>query len=230
MNQILQKDLDKDNFDIENESNINLETTKSIRTNLALKKSKFIFKIQFSISILLLSIIVYLITNNLLNLYKKENYSSQILENYNITRLYSNSNKNLDNFENSNSTYVIGILEIPKINIYYPVFSTCNETLLQISPCKVYGPLPGKTGNLCIAGHNYDNTKFFSKIVSLNINDEIILYDNSNKKFSYFVSDIYEVKNDNVSPIYSYDKNLKQLTLITCNNLNNNRIIVKALL
>lgn len=230
MNQILQKNLDKDNFDNENEATANLETTKRVRTNPNKKRYKFIFKIQFFISILLLAIIVYIITNNLLNLNKKEKYSSQILENYNITRLYANLNETLDNFENSNSTYVIGIIEIPKINIYYPIFSNCDENLLQISPCKIYGQLPGQVGNLCIAGHNYDNNKFFSKISNLNINDEIILYDNSNKKFSYAVSEIYEVKPDDVSPIYSYDKNSKQLTLITCNNLNNNRIIVNALL
>ena len=85
-------------------------------------------------------------------------------------------------------------------------------------------------GNLCIAGHNYDNNSFFSKISILNINDEIYIYDNSNNKFTYYVSNIYEVKSDDFSPIYSYDKNSKLLTLITCNNLNNNRIIVKAIL
>lgn len=103
-----------------------------------------------------------------------------------------------------------------------------SDELLKISPCKFYGPLPGKSGNLCIAGHNYDNDKFFSKISSLSVNDEIIIYDNSNNKFSYFVSDIYEVSSDDLSPVYSYDKNNKQLTLITCNNFNNNRIVVKA--
>ena len=65
---------------------------------------------------------------------------------------------------------------------YYPVFSNYNEELLKISPCRFYGPTLGKNGNLCIAGHNYDNSKFFSKISILHINDEIILYNNSNKK------------------------------------------------
>ena len=83
-------------------------------------------------------------------------------------------------------------------------------------------------GNVCIAGHNYDNNKFFSKLSTLNINDEIFIYDNSNKKFTYIISNIFEVKPDDLSPIYSYDKNIRQLTLITCNNLNSNRVVVKA--
>ncbi len=85
-------------------------------------------------------------------------------------------------------------------------------------------------GNLCIAGHNYDNNSFFSKISTLNTNDEIFIYDNHNKKFTYLVYDIYEVSPNNLEPIYSYNKNVHELTLITCNNLNNNRIIVKAIL
>ena len=65
---------------------------------------------------------------------------------------------------------------------------------------------------------------------NLNIKDRIIIYDNFDNSFVYSVSDIYEVKNNDLSPIYSYNKNSKQITLITCNNLNNARIIVKALI
>ena len=64
----------------------------------------------------------------------------------------------------------------------------------------------------------------------LKINDEIILSDYTEKQFSYFVSDIYEVKNDDLNPIYDFDKNLKCLTLITCNNVNKNRIILRAIM
>lgn len=198
------------------------------KTNL--KKFKKILKIQLSLSIIFIITILSLITYNKINLYKKEKYSSQILNNYNITKLYSNSpSTDLSNYtENIENSYITGIIEIPKINIYYPIFSTYNDDLLKISPCKFYGPQPGKTGNLCIAGHNYDNNKFFSKIANLTENDEIFIYNNSNKKFTYYVFEIYEVKPNDISPVYSYNKNLKQLTLITCNNLNNNRIIVKA--
>lgn len=193
-------------------------------------KFKKILKIQFHFSIILIIVIVVSILYNSVKIYKQEKYSQQILNNYNITKLYSNlsSNESSDSDKNVKNLYVIGILKITKINVNYPIFSNYDDELLKISPCRFYGPFPGETGNLCIAGHNYDNDKFFSKISNLNINDEIIIYNNSNKKFSYYVSNIYEVKPDDLSPVYSYDENSKELTLITCNNFNNNRIIVKA--
>lgn len=206
--------------------------TKLINKNSKLIRLKKILKIQLYLSMFLIIIIISFITYNKFKLLKQEKYSTQILSNYNITKLYTDmytqkNNSSLNN--NIESPPILGIIEIPKISVYYPIFSNYSDELLKISPCKFYGTQPGKLGNLCIAGHNYDNNKFFSKISSLQTNDEIIIYNNSNKKFSYYVYNIYEVKYDDLSPVYSYDKNDKLLTLITCNNLNNNRIIVRAL-
>lgn len=199
-----------------------LETKKD--NKLKLKK---ILKLQFYFSILLIFAICFYIFFYVSRLNKQEKYSNALLNNYNITKLYSNltSNESSKNFENSN---ILGIIEIPKINVYYPIFSNYDEELLKISPCRFYGPSPGKIGNLCIAGHNYDNDKFFSKISSLKTDDEIIIYSNSNKKIIYLVFDTYEVDSNDLSPVYSYNENLCLLTLITCNNKNNNRIIVRA--
>ena len=99
---------------------------------------------------------------------------------------------------------------------------------MKIAPCKFYGGNPDENGNLCIAGHNYDNSLFFSNIASLSADDDIFIYDNFGNKYIYKVYDIYEVTPSDLSPIYDYDENLKQLTLITCNNLNSKRIIVRA--
>ena len=158
----------------------------------------------------------------------KQEYSSTVLKNYNISKLYANS-LNSDFSPPESKVYVIGIISIPKINVYYPIFSNCNDDLLKIAPCRFYGTTPGKNGNLCIAGHNYDNNKFFSKISTLNIDDEITIFDYSNSSFAYTVYDIYEVNEKDMSPIYNYNKKEKLLTLITCNNINKNRIIVKAI-
>ena len=92
----------------------------------------------------------------------------------------------------------------------------------------MYGTTPGEKGNICIAGHNYNNNMFFSKINTLTVNEEIYLYDISSNKYVYKVFELSEVLESDLSPIFDYNGNFKQLTLITCNNLNSNRIIVKA--
>ena len=119
-------------------------------------------------------------------------------------------------------------IEIPKINLYYPVFSYLDEELLKVSPCKFYGDSPKVFGNICIAGHNYDNSMFFSNLSLLNIDDEIYLYDTDNKKYIYKIFKTYEVVPSDLSPVFEFEYNSKELTLITCNNLNSNRLIVKS--
>lgn len=197
-------------------------------------KIKKNLKIQLYFSILLIVFIVGTFIYKSIKIYKQEKYSKQILENYNIIKIYSNlSSVNTDtnnsitkNNISSDKQTILGTISIPKLNIQYPVFSNFDNELLKISPCKFFGPNFGENGNICIAGHNYDNNKFFSNISSLNINDEILLTNNLNKVFCYYVNKIYEVKYNDLSPIYSYDNSKKQLTLVTCNNRNNNRIIV----
>lgn len=121
-----------------------------------------------------------------------------------------------------------GIIQIPKINLYYPVFSYLTEDLLKIAPCKFYGDTPDVNGNICIAGHNYDNSLFFSKLSTLSLDNEIYIFDSNGSEYIYLVYDIYEVEDTNLSPVFDYEENEKTLTLVTCNNFNSNRIILKA--
>lgn len=121
-----------------------------------------------------------------------------------------------------------GIIQIPKIDLYYPVFSHLTEELLKTSPCKFYGDTLDKNGNVCIAGHNYDNSLFFSKISTLNKKDEIFIFDKNGKQYIYTVYEEYEVAPNDLSPILNYPENEKILTLVTCNNFNSNRIVLRA--
>ena len=54
--------------------------------------------------------------------------------------------------------------------------------LLKIAPCRFYGPMPNEVGNICIAGHNYNSYKFFSRLKNLSIGDVITIFDLSRKK------------------------------------------------
>ena len=193
------------------------------------KLNGHLFKVQFTISIIIIVILIGFIVYTSYSLQNKENLSSNLIGNYNIYKLYADvSNNNNTLTQDTQVNNLFGIIEIPKINLYYPIFSNLSEENLKVSPCKFYGDSLNDNGNICIAGHNYNNDMFFSKINLLSSNDEIFIYDNLGKKYTYIVFKNYEVKEDDLSPIYDYDKNTKELTLITCNNLNNNRFIIKA--
>ena len=51
------------------------------------------------------------------------------------------------------------MIEIPSIDLHYPIISEISEDNLKIAPCKFYGSMPNEIGNLCIAAHNYKNEK-----------------------------------------------------------------------
>ena len=193
------------------------------------KLNSHLFKVQFTISIIIIIVLIGFIVYTSYSLQDKENLSNNLIGNYNIYKLYADvSSNNNDLVQDTQANNLFGIIEIPTINLHYPVFSNLSEDNLKVSPCKFYGDSLNDNGNICIAGHNYNNDMFFSKINLLSSNDEIFIYDNLGKKYTYIVFKNYEVKEDDLSPIYDYDKNTKELTLITCNNLNNNRFIIKA--
>lgn len=191
-------------------------------------KNKQFFKFQFTISVIILIILTGFVFYFNISLQKKEKISNSLIGNYNIYKLYSNYSKDNTIHDESSENEIFGIIEIPKINVYYPIFSHLNEDLLKISPCKFYGDSLDVPGNICIAGHNYNNSMFFSNLFLINTNDEIYLYDNYGQKYIYKVFKCYEVQSSDLSPIFDYKKSSKELTLITCNNLNNNRLVIKA--
>ena len=206
--------------------NTNLYSSES--KQISSSKFEIFFKFQFitsvTIVLLLLSIVISYI--NFLN--EKEKSSIDLINNYQFSKLYNNESiyNNKSNIYSDNVLF--GILEIPKIKLYYPVFSNISEDLLKISPCKFYGSSPNLYGNICIAGHNYNNGKFFSNISLLSKGDIITLYDIYDNIYTYYIVSVYEVDENNLSPIKSLSLNSKELTLVTCNNLNRNRIIVKS--
>lgn len=200
-----------------------------LSTKLKNKKkanSKF-FKYQFSISILILLILIGCIFYSFLCLQKKEKLSDNLLGNYNIYKLYANVSQEISE-EKEEENNLFGTIEIPKLNLYYPVFSHLNEELLKISPCKFYGNSPKENGNIGIAGHNYNNSMFFSNLTLLTNGDEIYLQDSFGNSYVYIVFKVYEVKASDLSPIFDAPQFSKELTLVTCNNLNGNRFILKA--
>lgn len=128
----------------------------------------------------------------------------------------------------------IGRIRIPKINVDQAILAEASgDTLvdwLKISPCKFWGPDLNEIGNVSIAGHNYRNTKFFSKVPTLEKGDKIKITDLSNKTITYKVFNKYTVSPKNTDCINPVEgkENKRVITLITCTNDTKKRVIVQA--
>lgn len=193
------------------------------------KKYLIKFKIQFYISLLLILCSILYFLYFTYNRYKKEMFSKTLLNKFNIEHIYSNNNYYTTVTLNENSSFfVIGIIEIPKIKIQYPILSDTNDELLKIAPCRFYGPYPNQIGNLCIAAHNYDDDSFFSNLYKLSIGDTINIYDSNNKKVLYYIYDKFEIAKSDTSCTNQNTNQKKEITLVTCNNINKNRLVLKA--
>ena len=128
----------------------------------------------------------------------------------------------------------IATINIPKINVQYPILDgetdseQETESLLKISPTKFWGADPNEVGNFCIVGHNYRNTKFFSKVPTLENGDVIEITDSAGKTLRYSVYNKYEVVPEDLSCTSQLTDGKKEITLITCTNDSKKRVIVKA--
>ena len=127
----------------------------------------------------------------------------------------------------------IGILNIPSLNIEYPILSTTNEKNLKVSLTKYWGGNPNEVGNLCVSGHNYKNSKFFGKLQNIKNGDIIQITDLNGQTLDYKVYDTKIVDPSDTSCTSQLTNGNIEITLITCYYENGSahaskRFIVKA--
>lgn len=187
---------------------------------------KYIILFMFSLLIFVFSTAYFFFSS-----YKKKkqnNISSTLLQPHQISKLYSSISTSYEEAIYPNYPFIIGTIKIPSLIMELPVLSQMNDDLLKISVCRFYGPMPNEIGNLCIAGHNYNNGSFFSNIPNLSIGDIIIITDLHNREFFYTVYDKYEISAKDTNCTSQDTNGQKEITLVTCNNFTGNRVIVKA--
>lgn len=229
--------------------------TEKIYVTPELKRKKKIYKFLFVMSIFLILLLcsIYIYAGYARN--KSEEISKKLLEDFisndntiisseqnalivkltqdNIEEEQPQTNLNLatatEKYETASGTYdIIGRITIPKIGVDYPIFSETTDELLKISICKFHGGNPNEVGNLCLAGHNYRNNKFFSKVDTLVIGDIIEITDLSKRKIQYEIYDIHTVDPSDRSDTTQLTNGKKEVTLITCTDDTKQRIIVKC--
>ena len=123
---------------------------------------------------------------------------------------------------------VEGIIEIPKINIKYPIVSTTSDEAMKVAITKFWGANINDIGNYTMAGHNYKNGTMFGKTKYLQVGDKIKMTDLNLNTIEYEIFKIYTIDPNDITCIESVEPNTREITLITCTNGHKNRLITKA--
>lgn len=228
--------------------------TQKIYVTPELKRKKKFYKIHFFLSIVLIAVLGISYLYAAYDRDRSEAVSKEVLSQINVgdntivddgilvayldaREESSNSNQTPQISEQQNqvittsdgeSYSAVATVNIPSLNLSYPVLSETSDSLLKISPCKFWGPNPNEVGNFCIVGHNYRNSKFFSKVPTLEMGDIVELTDMSGRTLKYKVYDKYTVDPTDVRCTSQLTGGKKEVTLITCTDDSSQRVVIKT--
>lgn len=188
-----------------------------------------LFKLIFIILIIVLSIrIVFLFFNKSVSeAYASNDTTNSETQEGDKTKVYTYT------AENGKTYDMIGSLEIPSLDIKYPILSTTSEELLKVSLTKYWGGNPNEVGNLCILGHNFKDSKFFGNLLNIEKNAIIKVTDIDGNTLDYKVYETSIVEPEDTSCTSQLTDGHTEVTLITCYYENGNsyatkRFVVKA--
>lgn len=123
---------------------------------------------------------------------------------------------------------VIGAIEIPSLNLAYPIIDEITEDSMKKGIVILYGNGLNETGNTVLAGHAYLKGTYFSNINYLKNGDKIIITNAYGEKITYYVYDNF-LADSNDSSFYNRETNgLREITLSTCTLEGEKRHIVLA--
>ena len=123
---------------------------------------------------------------------------------------------------------VIGIINIPAIDLEYPIIDKTTKETMRISISKFSGGEINEIGNVALAGHNNYSGTMFGKNKNLKIKDKIYLTDLTRRTIEYEIYNIFVTDLNDTSILETEDKTKRELTLITCKNGRSERLIIKA--
>ena len=153
----------------------------------------------------------------------------------NLKQVISQVNENIQTDTDGEIPYieyqgyqVIGLIQISKINLEYPILIKTTQHSLTRSITRFGNGEVNGAGNLCLAGHDYINNSMFGGINKLENGDEILITDLYGNTVTYTVFDKYTTNPDDTSVLESIDSIKREVTLITCSYGNKDRLIITA--
>jgi len=123
-----------------------------------------------------------------------------------------------------------GVLEIPKINIRYPILDRATEASMNVA-VGINFTTSGlnKPGNTVIMGHNSSNGLFFSTLDQLVNGDPIYITDNDGFKVKYIIYNMYQTSAEDLDYLTRDTAGKREISLSTClTNDTSNRLVIWA--
>lgn len=126
---------------------------------------------------------------------------------------------------------MIGYITIPKTNVKLPILEETTPKALETSVAVLYPSNNiqlNEAGNTVIIGHNYRNGKLFSNNNKLSVGDKVLIKDTSGRELTYIIYQKFETDPNDAS-FYNRDTNgVPEITLSTCTDDSQKRIIIFA--
>ena len=123
---------------------------------------------------------------------------------------------------------MIGTIEIPKINVKYPVLKEASKNAIEVAVALYYGPGLNKVGKTVIVGHNYRNGTFFSNNKKLEEGDKVYITDEAGKKVTYTIYKTYTTSPEDSTYLDRDTQGKREISLLTCTDDTKSRLIVWA--
>jgi LPXTG-site transpeptidase (sortase) family protein len=163
--------------------------------------------------------------------YKMNEEAREQLERTYYEAVLGDTDKGATDQKNSDVTaaaHAIGRIIIPSLGIGYIILNQTTDKNLDISITKVTGPQLHEKGNLVLAGHNMKNGSLFGKLKKAKPSDVIVLEDLAGQKFEYKIVDRYKVNEHDLRPLSQQNRLDSIITLITCTEESDERLVVVA--
>ena len=123
---------------------------------------------------------------------------------------------------------MVGTIEIPAINLKYPVLKEASKSAINVAVAIYYGSGLNEIGNTVIVGHNYRNGTFFSNNKNLVNGDKVYITDNSGTKITYIIYNIFTTSPEDSDFIDRDTQGKREITLDTCTDDSKSRLIIYA--
>ena len=168
------------------------------------------------------------VTNTIVDEEENNTITNEIAPIIGVENIIINNNTSTDKKMEYEGFPMVGTIEIPAINLKYPVLEDASKNAIEVAVGIYDGPGLNKIGNTTIAGHNYRDGRFFANNKKLVEGDKVYITDTTGQKITYIIYKIYTTSPEDGSYLDRDTAGKREISLTTCTDDSQSRLIVWA--